>query len=302
MTTERPEVKSTFASVAPSLFVFLWSTGFIVARYATSDADPLSFLAARLFIAALVLGAIATASGATRPSLSESKWSIIVGVGIHATYLGGVFIAIDLGLPSGVGALVGGLHPVITAVAGGALLGERLSLRQWCGVVLGFSGVVLVVIERLTDNSLNLPIRAVIAVSVATLGMSVGTLIQRQRCASTPLLWGSAIQYSGSAVGLAVAAWISGQTTLGFTANTVWSLAWSVGVLSITAVLTMLWLLQHRAAASVSSLFFLVPALSAIEAAILFDEQLNTTAIAGFIVAILGVALVTRAPRNPAGH
>ncbi len=302
MTTERPEVKRTFASVAPGLFVFLWSTGFIVARYATSDADPLSFLAARLFIAALVLGAIAIASGAPRPSLSESKWSIIVGVGIHATYLGGVFIAIDLGLPSGVGALVGGLHPVITAVAGGALLGERLSLRQWCGVVLGFSGVVLVVIERLTDNSLNLPIRAVIAVSVATLGMSVGTLIQRQRCASTPLLWGSAIQYSGSAVGLAVAAWISGQTTLGFTANTVWSLAWSVGVLSITAVLTMLWLLQHRAAASVSSLFFLVPALSAIEAAILFDEQLNTTAIAGFIVAILGVALVTRAPRKTPGH
>jgi len=168
--------------------------------------------------------------------------------------------------------------------------------------VLGFSGVVLVVIERLTDNSLNLPIRAVIAVSVATLGMSVGTLIQRQRCAATPLLWGSTIQYSGSAIGLAVAASISGQTTLTFTANTVWSLVWSIGVLSITAVLTMLWLLQHRAAASVSSLFFLVPALSAIEAAILFDEQLNATAIAGFVVAIIGVALVTRAPRKSPGR
>ena len=302
MTTERPEVKSTFASVAPWLFVFLWSTGFIVARYATDDADPLSFLAARLFIAALILGAIAIISGAPRPSLSQSKWSIVVGFGIHATYLGGVFIAIDLGLPSGVGALVGGLHPVITAIVGGALLGERLSSRQWLGVVLGFSGVVLVVIERLTNNSLNLPLRAVIAVSIATLGMSVGTLIQRQRCATTPLLWGSAIQYSGSAILLAIAAGLAGQTDLTLTKNTVWSLVWSVGVLSIAAVLTMLWLLQHRAAASVSSLFFLVPALSAIEAAILFNEQLNATAIVGFIVAIIGVALVTRAPRTAAGR
>ena len=298
MTSDRFGARQTFASTAPSLFVFLWSTGFIVARYATNDADPLSFLAARLFIAALILGAIAVISGAPRPSASESKWSIIVGLGIHATYLGGVFIAIDLGLPSGVGALVGGLHPVITAVAGGALLGEHLTSRQWLGVVLGFSGVVLVVIERLTNVSLNLPVRAVIAVSIATLGMSVGTLIQRQRCASTPLLWGSAVQYSGSAVALAIAAAVSGQTTLNLTANTMWSLAWSIGVLSITAVLTMLWLLQHRAAASVSSLFFLVPALSAIEAAVLFNEQLNATAIAGFVVAIIGVALVTRAPGN----
>ena len=145
MTKERIGAQQRFASIAPWLFVFLWSTGFIVARYATDDADPLSFLAARLFIAALVLGAIASVSGAPRPSLSQSKWSIVVGFGIHATYLGGVFIAIDLGLPSGVGALVGGLHPVITAVAGGALLGERLSPRQWFGVILGFSGVVLVV-------------------------------------------------------------------------------------------------------------------------------------------------------------
>ncbi|MBL6634720.1 MAG: DMT family transporter [Actinobacteria bacterium] len=298
MINDRFGARQTFASTAPWLFVFLWSTGFIVARYATNDADPLSFLAARLFIAALILGAIAFISGAPRASASESKWSIVVGLGIHATYLGGVFIAIDLGLPSGVGALVGGLHPVITAVAGGALLGEYLTSRQWLGVVLGFSGVVLVVIERLTNDALHLPLRAVIAVSIATLGMSVGTLIQRQRCASTPLLWGSAVQYSGSAIALAFAAALSGQTTLNLTSNTIWSLVWSIGVLSITAVLTMLWLLQHRAAASVSSLFFLVPALSAVEAAMLFNEQLNAIAIAGFVVTIIGVALVTRAPAN----
>ena len=208
--------------------------------------------------------------------------------------------AYHMTLPSGVGALVVGLHPVITAVAGGAMLGEHLNFRQWGGVILGFTGVVLVVINRLTDDTLNLPVRAVIAVSLATLGMSIGTLIQRQRCAATPLLWGSAIQYASSAIALVVLAVLSGQTKLSFTSSTIWSLVWSIGVLSIAAVLTMLWLLQHRAAASVSSLFFLVPALSAIEAAVLFDEQLNVTTVAGFATAIVGVALVTRtASRTP---
>lgn len=299
MTKDRLNAKQTFASVAPWLFVFLWSTGFIVARYATNDADPMAFLSARLIVASLILAAIAHLSNAPRPTAHESKWSIVVGLGIHATYLGGVFVAIDLGLPSGVGALVVGLHPVITAVAGGAMLGEHLNFRQWGGVILGFTGVVLVVVNRLTDDTLNLPLRAVIAVSLATLGMSIGTLIQRQRCAATPLLWGSAIQYASSAIALVVLAGLSGQTKLLFTSSTIWSLAWSIGVLSIAAVLTMLWLLQHRAAASVSSLFFLVPALSAIEAAVLFDEQLNVTTVAGFATAIVGVALVTRAPSRP---
>ena len=159
MTKDRLDAQQTFASVAPWLFVFLWSTGFIVARYATNDADPMAFLSARLIVASLILAAIAHLSNAPRPTAHESRWSIVVGLGIHATYLGGVFIAIDLGLPSGVGALVVGLHPVITAVAGGAMLGEHLNFRQWGGVILGFTGVVLVVINRLTDDTLNLPVR-----------------------------------------------------------------------------------------------------------------------------------------------
>ena len=244
MTKDRLDAQQTFASVAPWLFVFLWSTGFIVARYATNDADPMAFLSARLIVASLILAAIAHLSNAPRPTALESRWSIVVGLGIHATYLGGVFIAIDLGLPSGVGALVVGLHPVITAVAGGAMLGEHLNFRQWGGVILGFTGVVLVVINRLTDDTLNLPVRAVIAVSLATLGMSIGTLIQRQRCAATPLLWGSAIQYASSAIALVVLAVLSGQTKLSFTSSTIWSLVWSIGVLSIAAVLTMLSLIH----------------------------------------------------------
>ena len=276
------------------VFVGLWSTGFVVARYATTDADPLMFLSVRLAIAAAVLAAIAAASGAPRPDRGGLGWSMVAGLGIHATYLGGVFVAIDLGLPSGVSALIGGLHPVVTALAGGPLLGERLSKHQWFGVGLGFAGVVAVVADQFGGSSTAIPVLAVIVGFTATIGMSTGSLIQRRRCSGVPMLWGTVSQYAASAAVLVTIAVAGRRTTIEFTATTIWSLVWSVGVLSIVAVLTMLWLLRHRAAASVSSLFFLFPALSAIEGAVLFGERLGFTAVSGFAIAVGGVALVTR--------
>ncbi len=276
------------------VFVGLWSTGFVVARYATTDADPLMFLSVRLAIAAAVLAAIAAASGAPRPDRGGLGWSMVAGLGIHATYLGGVFVAIDLGLPSGVSALIGGLHPVVTALAGGPLLGERLSKHQWFGVGLGFAGVVAVVADQFGGSSTAIPVLAVIVGFTATIGMSTGSLIQRRRCSGVPMLWGTVSQYAASATVLVTIAVAGRRTAIEFTATTIWSLVWSVGVLSIVAVLTMLWLLRHRAAASVSSLFFLFPALSAIEGAVLFGERLGFTAVSGFAIAVGGVALVTR--------
>ena len=118
------------------VFVLLWSTGFIVARYGTRDAGPMTFLALRLAIAATVLSLIARLSGAPRLTREQVKWAAITGVGLHAVYLGGVFIAADLGLPSGLSALISGLHPVLTSVGALLLLGERMSKRQWFGVSL----------------------------------------------------------------------------------------------------------------------------------------------------------------------
>ena len=109
--------QQSLARVAPAIFVALWSTGFVVARYATKDAGPLTFLGVRMFIAAGLLWLIATAMRA--PLMTRSDWSAasIVGIFMHAIYLGGVFVAIDLGLPSGLSALIAGLHPVATSVA-----------------------------------------------------------------------------------------------------------------------------------------------------------------------------------------
>lgn len=284
-------------AAAPWLFVVLWSTGFVVARYGTEDAGPLTFLAIRLAIAGVVLGGIAAATGMPRLTTHQFVWSGIAGLGMHAIYLGGVFLAISWGMPSGVGALIAGLHPVITAVTARGVLGERLRRVQWLGVALGFLGVIVVVADRMLAKSAGLTFGALLAAGLSVIGMSAGTLLQRRHGHSTPLLWGTATQYLWSAVALALAALV--HTDEGFTATTrsLFALAWAVVVLSIAAVLIMLWLLQREAAAKVSSLFFLTPALSAVEGAILFGERLGLLAVVGLVLALAGVALTLRSAR-----
>jgi drug/metabolite transporter (DMT)-like permease len=279
--------------------VLLWSTGFIVARYATRDAGPLTFLAVRMVIAAGVLALVAAGTRSPRPSAVQTRWLVVSGLGMHAVYLGGVFIAIDLGMPSGVGALIAGLHPVVTALAARRVLHEQLVRLQWIGVGLGFLGVVAVVIDRLLAHSTGLTGWALLGSGLSVLGMSGGTLVQRRYAAQAPLLWGTVVQYSASAVVLGIGAVVFERIDIRFTAQTWFALAWAVVVLSIAAVLIMLWLLQRQAAAKVSSLFFLTPALSALEGALLFGERLGPLAVVGLVVGLMGVALVTRpGPRS----
>lgn len=281
--------------------MLLWSTGFIVARYGTRDAGPMTFLSLRLLIAAVVLILIARFTNAPRMTREQVKWAVVTGVGLHAVYLGGVFIAADLGLPSGLSALISGLHPVLTSVGALLLLGETLSRRQWLGVACGVGGVVAVVVDRLDAGIGGITAGALLAMAISVIGMSTGTLLQRSRGGAMPLLRGTAVQYLTSSVVLGVGAGTVEHFEVRFTARFWWSLAWAVTVLSIAAVLIMLWLLQRSAAARVSSLFFLTPALSTIEGAILFDERLGVLAVLGLVVALAGVALTTRQPRvNPA--
>lgn len=278
--------------LAPGLFVVLWSTGFIVARYGTRDAGPLTFLALRTAIAAVVLFALARIVGEPRLARSHVTGQAIAGVGLHAMYLGGVFVAIDHGLPSGVSALIAALHPVLTTVSARIWLHEPVDVRRGLGVVLGTAGVVAVVVERGTAGD-TVTFGALAAMAVAVVGMSAGTLWQRRIGAEVPLLGGTAWQYVSTTIVLGLPAVLVEGAEFEVTATSITSLAWAVGVLSVAAILTMLWLLQRQAAASVSSLFFLTPALSAIEAAVLFGERLGALSMAGFVAAIVGVWLAT---------
>jgi drug/metabolite transporter (DMT)-like permease len=284
-------------SAAPFVFVLLWSTGFVVARYGTEDAGPLTFLAIRLTIAAAALWVYAAVTEAPTITRTGSKWAAVSGLGMHAVYLGGVFLAISWGMPSGVGALIAGLHPVITTVIAFFVLGERLRSWQWLGVALGFSGVIVVVVDHMDGGSGDISTGALVAAGVSVLGMVFGTLVQRRHGSGMPLIRGTVVQYVASAGVLWVGAVVHERVDFTVTSRSMFALAWSVIVLSIAAVLIMLWLLQHHAAAKVSSLFFLTPALSTIEGAILFGERLGVMAVVGLGVALAGVSLTMRTAR-----
>ena len=294
--------QQSLARVAPAIFVALWSTGFVVARYATTDAGPLTFLSVRMFIAAGLLWLIATAMRAPRMTRGDWSAATIVGVFMHAIYLGGVFVAIDLGLPSGLSALIAGLHPVATSVAARVFLREQLSRKQIVGVFLGLVGVCAVVIEKLEVANGGVTTAAMIAMMVSIFGLTVGTLVQRAFGKEMPLLRGTATQYLASGVVLAIASVLSESWRFEVTSNTVFSMLWAVVVLSLGAVLLMMTLLARHTAAKVSSLFFLTPALSTIEGAILFDERLGVLALVGLVIAIFGVRMTmqTSAATNSA--
>ena len=283
--------QQSLARVAPAIFVALWSTGFVVARYATTDAGPLTFLCVRMFIAAGLLWLIATAMRAPRMARSDWSAATIVGIFMHAIYLGGVFVAIDLGLPSGLSALIAGLHPVATSVAARVFLREQLSRKQIVGVFLGLVGVCAVVVEKLDAADGGVTTGAMIAMMVSIFGLTVGTLVQRAFGKDMPLLRGTATQYLASGVVLAIASGFSESWRFEITSNTLFSMLWAVFVLSLGAVLLMMTLLARHTAAKVSSLFFLTPALSTIEGAILFDERLGALALVGLVIAIFGVRL-----------
>jgi drug/metabolite transporter (DMT)-like permease len=278
----------------PWIFVVLWSTGFVAARYATDDTGPLTFLALRMVLAAAALAVFAVARAAPRVERGLIPWVVLAGIGMHVLYLGGVFVAIDRGLPAGVSALIAGLHPVITALLSRRVLGERLIRIQWVGVALGFAGVSAVVVDRLLTHSTGITWMTMGASALSVLGMAGGTLVQRKKCATMPLLWGTIVQYGAAAAVLLVLALTWEHWDFHVTGRSVFAMLWAVVVLSIAAVLLMLWLLQRRAASQVTSLFFLTPALSAVEGAVLFGERLGALALVGLLISLLGVAFVTR--------
>ncbi len=274
--------------------MLLWSTGFIVARYATRDAGALTFLFLRMVAAAAVLWLVAMATGAPKLSRSDTRWAAIAGLGLHAIYLGGVFLAASWGLPSGLSALIAGLHPVVTSVGALVVLREGLSAAKWIGVGLGVGGVVAVVIDRLEAGVSGITAGAIVAMILSVFGMASGTLVQRAKGSTMPLLRGTAVQYASAAVVLGIGSVVHEDFEVQLTARFWWSLLWAVGVLSIAAVLIMLWLLQRHATVRVSSLFFLTPALSTVEGAVLFGERLGALAVAGLAIALAGVYLTTR--------
>jgi len=284
--------------VAPAVFVVVWSTGFIGARYGLPYAAPLTLLALRMALAAVVLAALFAILRAPKLTVRQQfSRSAVIGILLHAVYLGGAFVAIDLGLPLSVTALIVCLQPLLVAVLAGPFLGEKVRLRQWLGFGLGFAGAAVVLAPGIGNGSMS--IAAAGAAVAALAGSTFATLLQKRWGAGIPPLSGTLVQYIAAAGVLFVVAALTEPLTVEWSLSFAAVLAYMVLVLSVAAILLMFWLLRRGSASGFSSLYFLVPPVTLLEAALLFGERLPATALAGFAVATLGVALV-RAPRHVA--
>jgi drug/metabolite transporter (DMT)-like permease len=277
---------------APILFVLLWSTGFVGAKYGLPYADPFIFLSVRVLVAAILLFGIARilklpiAIGS-----SAVNRSFLIGFFLHACYLGGVFYSISQGIPAGVAAVVTSLQPVLVSLFAVKVLGEKLTTREIVGLFLGLAGVVLVLGPTLNSQ---IPAISVVAIVVALIGSTTATLLQKKIGADIPLLAGTAYQYLASGAILGVFAVTTGGTQITWSPQFTSAFIWLVLVLSVGAILLLLWLLNSGSAASVSSLFYLVPPATALEAFFLFGEKVNTQGFLGIGVTALGVWLVIR--------
>lgn len=277
----------------PALFVLLWSTGFIGAKLGLPHAEPATFLLLRFLVVIAVLVVAALIAGAPWPKTWQVTGNIAVaGMLIHGVYLGGVFAAIDHGVPAGVAALIVGLQPLLTAVAAGPYLGERVTGRQWLGLAIGLAGVTLVVAEKLELRAEDLT--GVAFAVAALLGITVGTLFQKRHGGAMDLRTGAATQFAAAAVLMAVAALAFETMTVTWTGEFVFALLWLCFVLSLGAITLLYLLIRRGAAAKVASLFYLVPPVTATFAFFLFGETLGPAAIFGMALAVAGVALVTR--------
>jgi drug/metabolite transporter (DMT)-like permease len=274
------------------LFVLLWSTGFIAAKYGLPYAPPYAFLAWRFALVAGLMVVVALATRAAWPkSLREYADLAVVAILVHALYLGGVFVSLDGGMAAGTSAMLVGLQPLLTVVLAHLWMKESVSARQWIGLALGLAGVYFVVRHKI---DLRGDLRGLVPSAVALAGISVGTLYQKRRCAHVDLRSGSAVQFTVCALLFVPLALALDTRAVQWTGNFVFALSWSVLVLSVGAITLLYWLLRHGAAANVARLFYLVPPVTALEAYLLFGETLDAWALIGMVLICLGVMLARR--------
>jgi drug/metabolite transporter (DMT)-like permease len=282
----------TLERLAPALFVLLWSSGFVTAKYGLPYADPFIFLSVRILIAAILLFILARLLKMPirigRVAIARSS---LIGFFLHACYLGGVFYSIAQGLPAGVAAVVTSLQPVLVSIVAVKVLGEQLRIRQVAGLLIGFVGVVLVLGPSIDAQ---IPSAAIMAILVALVGSTTATLLQKKLGVDIPLISGTAYQYLFSGCILGIIAVTTQETTIIWTLRFTAAFIWLILVLSVGAILLLLWLLNSGSAAKVSSLLYLVPPVAAVEAFFLFGEKVNAQGFLGIGVTALGVWLVMR--------
>lgn len=305
MSSAAPE--SAVIRAMPAVFVLIWSTGFIVAKFGLPFAPPLTFLAIRYFLSIVCFGLwIALARAAWPRGRQQWLHLAVTGVLMHAGYLGGVWVAVKAGMGSGLTALIVGLQPVLTALwvslvesKNGGYDGPKVTARQWLGLGLGLGGLLLVV-SRKFGSGHEVTALTLGATVVALFSITAGTLYQKRFVKPADVRCANAIQLCAALLVTLPLAMLEPEA-ISWNPSFVGAMAWSVLALTLGGSSLLYLLIQRGAATSVTSLLYLVPPTTALMAWALFDELITTTTIVGTAVTALGVSLVVRAARPAPG-
>ena len=282
-----------------ALFILIWSTGFIVAKAIVPVADPDLFLAVRFVLAGVLFLIVALAGRAPWPRWRDVPKHLLAGMLLQGGYLGGTYWAVGQGLAPSVMALLGALQPLLTAVLAIVVLREIPSRRTWSGLLLGATGVALVMVPGLLARGSGALSASIVAIAmVAVLSLTGGTVLQKTSIATADLRASSVIQNAGAAVTVGLVACARGETRW-ISSPALWaSLAWAALVLSGLGTLLLVWMVRRGRAANVASLLLLAPPLAAAESYLLFDDRLTAVQLAGFAIALVGVFLCNPAQRS----
>ncbi len=291
-------INKTLPILAPPVFVVLWSTGFVGAKFGLPYAEPFTFLSIRFFLAAGALLILARLFGETWRGEYDWSGAAIIGVLIHAIYLGAVFQAIYWGLGAALSALIVSLQPVATAVLARLILGERMVARQWLGICLGLLGVALVVGRNVDLGEAGLP--SVALCGVGMVSAAYASVLQKRRSARGRLATDSAVQFIAAAIVCTAGALMFETRVIDPAPEFFAALAWMVIVLSLGAITILYYMLRRGEASRVASQFFLVPAVTALMAWAMFGETFGLFELGGLVIAGIGVALVTMTPKRAA--
>ena len=283
----------TSSKFIPILFVLLWATGFIGARYAMPHAEPFWFLALRFAIAGAMMAGFGAITRRSFPNKTQTRNAMLAGALIHGAYLSCVFWAIRNGLPAGMSALIIGLQPIITTLRAGQFLGSITNWRHWLGLGLGLVGVFLVLWPKLGIPTAGFNSATIAASFAAVVFISAGTVWQKRVDTGFDLITGTAWQYAGAVLLTIMLSLMFETQSFDNSAELWFAMAWAIAVLSIGAIYLLMVLIRDGAINSVAALFYLVPAVTALMANVLFDEQLHGIQIGGMVLVAGAVWIAT---------
>ena len=282
----------------PWIFVWIWSTGFIAVKYGLPYAEPFTLLMYRFMFTLIILLLIIKYKNSPWPKSKLGYFHLmVVGALIHGIYLGGIFQAIQWGMPVGISAMVIGLQPLGMALVAGVLLKEQVTMRQWTGLVIGLIGLYLVLFDKMDLTSEfsfeGFSISAVIAVTVSLFAISIGAVYQKRFCNDMDLISGTWVQYFSALILCILIAVFFETGDVAWTRAFIYTLTWQVLALSIGAIFLLMTMIKHGAAANVGSYFYLVAPLAAIQAWFLFEETIGLSAFFGVMLVSFGVAITS---------